>query len=286
MPDYEFVTLDVFTTQRFGGNPLAVLPDARGLDTAQMQAVAREFNYSETTFVLPPDDPAHDARVRIFTPRYELPFAGHPNVGTGFVLMDRRGRDRLVFEELAGLVTVERDAAGVRIAAPQPFSAGPAIDPGLVAASACLPADDLDNAAHPPVLGSCGTPFILARVRPDALARAAYDPAAFAAAASSHPALGGRFALHLYVPGDTIRTRMFAPLGGTTEDPATGSANVALAGLLLSLSDDAEASYAITQGVEMGRPSELHARAWRRGADIMTSVAGACVKVMRGTITL
>ena len=101
MAAYEFVTVDVFTGERFGGNPLAVFPDARGLSDAQMQAIANEFNLSETTFVLPPDNPQHHARVRIFTPRAELPFAGHPNVGTGYVLA-RRDADppeHLVFEE-------------------------------------------------------------------------------------------------------------------------------------------------------------------------------------------
>src|SRR5487761_2719370 len=108
MPSYEFVTVDVFTEQRFGGNPLAVFPEARGLRDADMQAIAAEFNLSETAFVLPPDNPQHHARVRIFTPRTELPFAGHPNVGTGFVLAQRDAAppEHYVFEELAGLVRV------------------------------------------------------------------------------------------------------------------------------------------------------------------------------------
>ena len=130
MPAYEFVTVDVFTTQRFGGNPLAVFPDARGLTSEQMQALAMEFNLSETTFVLPPDDPQHHAKVRIFTPRAELPFAGHPNVGTGYVLARRMDNppEHLVFEEIAGLVRVHllRDAdgatTGTRISAPRALS--------------------------------------------------------------------------------------------------------------------------------------------------------------------
>ena len=111
--EYEFITVDVFTTERFGGNPLAVFPRAEGLGSAQMQRIANEFNLSETTFVLPPDDPAHTAKVRIFTPRSELPFAGHPNIGTGFVLAaggDVYGRtpgERMLFEELSGLVAVD-----------------------------------------------------------------------------------------------------------------------------------------------------------------------------------
>ena len=116
MPAYEFVTVDVFTDRRFGGNPLAVFPDARGLTAEQMQALAAEFNLSETTFVLPPENPQNHARVRIFTTRTELPFAGHPNVGTGYVLARRMDKppEHLVFEELAGLVRVHllRDADG------------------------------------------------------------------------------------------------------------------------------------------------------------------------------
>src|SRR6185369_14616439 len=133
MAAYSFVTVDVFTDRRFGGNPLAVFPDARGLSDSDMQALAAEFNLSETTFVLPPSDPANTARVRIFNRKAEMPFAGHPNVGTGWVLAGQ-GRDRggmLRFEELAGLVEiqVDRSESGkapscVTIAAPQPLSLG------------------------------------------------------------------------------------------------------------------------------------------------------------------
>ena len=129
MPTYEFVTVDVFTDRRFGGNPLAVFPDARGLTDEQMQALALEFNLSETTFVLPPDNPQHHAKVRIFTPRAELPFAGHPNVGTGYVLARRDDKppEHYVFEELAGLVRVHvlrlgRTIVGARISAPRALS--------------------------------------------------------------------------------------------------------------------------------------------------------------------
>src|SRR5215831_14246977 len=143
MPAYEFVTVDVFTSQRFGGNPLAVFPDARGLTTDQMQALAGEFNLSETTFVLPPDDPQHHAKVRIFTPRAELPFAGHPNVGTGYVLGQRDADPpkHYVFEELAGLVRVHllrsgHTISGARISAPRALSIDIDIPEDLVAACA------------------------------------------------------------------------------------------------------------------------------------------------------
>ncbi len=150
MPVYEFVTVDVFTDRRFGGNPLAVFPDARGLTSEQMQALAMEFNLSETTFVLPPDDPQHHAKVRIFTPRAELPFAGHPNVGTGYVLAKRDDNppEHYVFEELAGLVRVhvlrsDNTISGARISAPRALSIDIGIPVDVIAACA-----GLDGARH------------------------------------------------------------------------------------------------------------------------------------------
>src|SRR5436189_600150 len=139
-----FVTVDVFTDQRFGGNPLAVVPDDRGLAAQQMQSIAAEFNLAETTFVLPPKDPAHTAEVRIFTPRAELPFAGHPNIGTAFVLATlgqsyrRAVREPLVFEEKAGLVAVdvirnEAAVTGARLAAPQPLTRAQDVPADIVA---------------------------------------------------------------------------------------------------------------------------------------------------------
>lgn len=294
MPSYRFVTVDVFTDRRFGGNPLAVFPDARGLSDADMQALAAEFNLSETTFVLPPDDPANTARVRIFTPKGEIPFAGHPNVGTGWVLA-REGRDRdgvLRFEEIAGLVEVrvERNSAseatGATIAAPQPLSLGPEMPVETVARLAGLAPEDVATGAHRPVLASVGNPFFIAEVAGEALGRASPDIAAFQRASAERPEQGGRVALHLYARdgGGTgrFRTRMFAPLHGVLEDPATGSAAVALAALLLSLTGDAAGRYEITQGVEMGRPSLLHATAERGPDGIRATVGGGCVPVLTG----
>src|SRR5215471_6352478 len=145
MAIYEFVTVDVFTDRRFGGNPLAVFPDARGLSDEQMQALAGEFNLSETTFVLPPDNPQHHAKVRIFTPRAELPFAGHPNVGTGYVLAQRDPNppEHYVFEELAGLVRVHLLPYGARISAPRALSIDISIPVDVVAACAGLTEDDI-----------------------------------------------------------------------------------------------------------------------------------------------
>src|SRR5512143_3809594 len=134
-----FQTVDVFTDRKFGGNPLAVIPDAQGLSSTQMQSIAAEFNLAETTFVLPPQDPAHTAHVRIFTPKAEMPFAGHPNVGTAFVLarLGKVSGDKLVFEEKAGLVPMELTrqdgtAIAARLAAHQALSLGEEIAPEIV----------------------------------------------------------------------------------------------------------------------------------------------------------
>jgi trans-2,3-dihydro-3-hydroxyanthranilate isomerase len=302
MPTYEYVTVDVFTEQRFGGNPLAVLPDARRLSSDDMQALAREFNYSETTFVLPADDPRHTARVRIFTPGGELPFAGHPNVGTAYVLARRAATipDHFTFEETAGLVRVhilrdDQDAvAGARISAPQALAIGDAVASELVAACASLSPGDIVTTAHPPLVASVGTHFVIAEVAsPAALARATPDIAAFQRARKALPTLAGRFNLHLYtrVGGEAtqLRTRMFAPLLGVMEDPATGSANATLAALLTSLApgDNLELAFDIAQGEEMGRPSRLLATARKTPeGPVEATVAGACVEVMRGRVEI
>jgi trans-2,3-dihydro-3-hydroxyanthranilate isomerase len=300
MPAYDFVTVNVFTDQRFRGNPLAVIPDANGLTGAQMQAIAAEFNLSETTFVLPPADPRHHARVRIFTRTAEMPFAGHPNVGTGYVLATMAGDppEHYTFEEIAGLVRVHilRDAAraisGARVAAPRSLTIDIAIPTEVVAACAGLAEADIATLSHTPLVASVGTPFVIAEVASvAALSRAAPDIAAFRAAIARFPDMASRFSLYLYawVEGDErrIRARMFAPLGGTFEDPATGSAAAALAALLTSIApgDNLDLQYAIEQGVEIGRPSLIIASAVKTGeGPVSASVAGSCVPVMRGTL--
>lgn len=295
MRRYSFVTVDVFTDRRFGGNPLAVFTDARGLSDADMQALAAELNLSETTFVLPPENAAHTARVRIFNRTAEMPFAGHPNVGTGYVLA-LEGRDRdgvLRFEEMAGLVEVRIEragdgvATGATIAAPQPLSLGMEIPVEVVAACAGLDPADVVVSAHGPVWASVGNPFIIAEVTGAALTRATPDISQFHRAAAERPTLNGRFSLHLYArDGARIRARMFAPLSGTLEDPATGSANAPLAALLLSLTGDASRRYDMVQGVEMGRPSLLHVTAERAPDGIRATVGGSCVPVLRGEAVL
>lgn len=295
MRRYRFVTLDVFTDRRFGGNQLAVFPEAEGLSDAEMQALAAEFNLSETTFVLPPADPANSARVRIFNRVAEMAFAGHPNVGTGFVLAEAgldRGTGLLRFEEPAGIVavTIARDAAGTvtgtSIGAPQALRIGAVLPVAAAAACAAIPADGILTGRHPPTLASDGgNQRLLVEVTAEALAAATPDIAAFRRTLEAHrDALGTHLSLYLYRrDGAGYRARMFSPLTGTFEDAATGSAATPLAGFLLHLSGAAEGRFDITQGVEMGRPSLLRAGA-RRGADgtIRATVGGGCVPVLEG----
>ncbi|WP_428483310.1 PhzF family phenazine biosynthesis protein [Rhodopila sp.] len=302
MPKYDFVTVDVFTDQRFGGNPLAVFPDAAGLTDRQMQSIAAEFNLSETTFILPPADPRNHAHVRIFTPRAELPFAGHPNVGTGYVLACMAGDppEHYTFEEAAGLVRVHilRDAggaiSGARISAPRALSLDIAVPIDLVAACAGLNEDDIGTGVHYPIVASVGASFVIAEVASlEALARAQPDLAAFRDGAARLAALPEHFAVHLYTRlGEDflhLRTRMFAPLLGVMEDPATGAANAALAALLTSLApgENVDLHYDIEQGMEMGRPSHIIASARKTGeGPVLATVAGSCVPVTRGTLEL
>ena len=295
MASYAFVTLDVFTGNRFGGNPLAVFTDARGLTDAQMQSLATEMNLSETTFILPPEDPAHTARVRIFNVTAEMPFAGHPSVGTGFVLAQagHAKEGRMTLEVPAGLVevTLTTDATGVAtgggVAAPRPLSLGETLSVESAAACAGLAPADIVTTRHRPLEASVGVPFFFAEVTPEALGRAAPDLAAFRRAAGGRPDMNARLSLHLYArDGSKVRARMFGPLSGVYEDPATGSANATLAALLLSLSDDDSAEFDVTQGVEMGRPSQLHATARRAGDGIRATIGGGCVMVMTGVATV
>ena len=298
----QFQTVDVFTGKQFVGNPLAVVLNAEGLSSEQMQAIAAEFNLAETTFVRPPKDPAHTAEVRIFTPRSEMPFAGHPNVGTAFVLaragacygrpVDGNG---VVFEEKAGLVPIEirRDGAtvvGARLASPQPLSIGAEIASELVASACGISPADIETIHHHPCIASCGVPFILAELKTRAaLAAATARSDVFRNEVSKHPATSILIYTQVNEAGIDIRARMFAPHHGIPEDPATGSANVALIGLLAKLRPEANLSLSktIAQGVEMGRPSLLEAKAEKHnGVVAATFIGGRCVPVMSGSIDL
>jgi trans-2,3-dihydro-3-hydroxyanthranilate isomerase len=295
-----YVTVDVFTDRAFGGNPLAVVLDAGGLSTAQMQAIASEFNYSETTFVLPPRDPANNAQVRIFTVNQEIPFAGHPNVGTAFVLAAQSTKplERLLFEEGAGLVPVEilkQDGrvVGAELTAPQPLTKLTPFSAEQAAAVISLSSADIRTDRHPPQIVSVGLPFLVVEIATrDALRRAQPDAAAFG---RTFPC-DGSDAVYLYtrdVPAAEacdLQARMFHPgSSGLSEDPATGSATVATAALLADLADerDAELSLRIGQGVDMGRPSLLLTRVRKANGVVASAhVGGACVPMMEGTFRL
>ncbi|MEP9375110.1 PhzF family phenazine biosynthesis protein [Aquabacter sp. CN5-332] len=292
---FEFMTVDVFTVQRFGGNPLAVFYDAEGLSDAEMQSLAAEMNLSETTFVLPPASPENHRRVRIFNRSAEMPFAGHPNVGTACALamLGLTRDDALRFEETAGLVGVElmRDqagaATGATINAPKALDVIEELAPDAIAECIGLSAADIRLSTHAPVIASVGVDFALVEVSPDAVARATPRLDAFRSAQSLLRHQSGRLSIHLYSrSNDQIRARMFAPLAGTWEDPATGSANAALAALLVSLGEGSDQTFQITQGVEMARASQLVARGWRVGSNVHASVGGSCVPMFRGHVEL
>ncbi len=283
-----FLTLDVFTNARFGGNPLAVFPQADGLSDAEMQALAREFNMSEIAFVQAPRDPRNTAHVRIFTPEMEIGFAGHPNVGVGWVLANE-GRDHdgiLRLEQAAGLVEVQVQrqnsaVAACLIAAPQALSLGEA--PSQEDIAACVSLSSAEIGA--PALASVGLSTVCVPVSAQTLAKAKCDPLAFQALARRRPDLAKICLLYLYVlEENSARARMFAPLSGTIEDPATGSAGAALASLLLSGRPNARIDLNITQGVEMGRPSQMRVIAQRIGEEIRAWVGGSCVPIAQGEL--
>lgn len=303
MPTINYVTLDVFTTERFAGNPLAVVLDARGLDGEQMQKIATEFNYSESTFILPPEDPANSARVRIFTPTAEIPFAGHPNVGTAYLIGQQKEifskpvGDTLRFEELAGLVEIglTRESGNVTsatIRAPRPLELFDEIAPDLIADCASILPGDVKTDSHLPVQASVGLAFALAELTSlDALAGSRPNIAAFHEAVARHPRSGKDFSLFLYVrdPNDPwkIRARMFAPLDNVMEDPATGSASAALAAYLVTRTSGSDAKIRLTieQGVEMGRRSVIELDVVKTAGTVTdVRITGRCVIVMRGSL--
>jgi trans-2,3-dihydro-3-hydroxyanthranilate isomerase len=293
---YRYYICDVFTDTRFGGNQLAVLPEAQGLSDRQMQQIAREFNFSESTFVLPPER-GHDRRVRIFTPTAEIPFAGHPNVGTAFTLATTGALGSIdtpltvTFEEKAGLVpiTVERREGLIRceLAAPERLTLGRSVSAEIMARALSLTPEDILTRTHPPQVASVGLRFLFTELRDrHALERARPRLEGFEALAGD----GMPANVHLYVrTGDDfdIRARMFAPFDGVPEDPATGSANCALAALLAGYDPAPTGSYRwrVAQGVEMGRPSVLEVSAEKRDGEVIEArVGGTSVLVSEGEI--
>jgi len=285
---YDFMILDVFTDKPFGGNQLAVLTDARGLTTEAMQAIAREFDYPETTFVLPSENPAHVRRIRIFTPGAELPFAGHPTIGTAcaLVMANQCAVGDFVLEEGLGPVSVstrrERGAYSARLRierAPEvPETVPAAAD---VAAALSLPASDVLQV----FCAGLGPRFTYAQVASaEIVDRAQLDHESW------RRTLADSWAANLFVfageLGDRseLYGRMFAPSLGIPEDPATGAAAAAIAGMA-ALSEGRDVRLDVVQGVAMGRPSFLSASAeLKAGAVSAIEVGGSCAFIAEGRI--
>lgn len=298
---YRFHTADVFTSRIFGGNPLAVFPDARGLSSERMQQIAREFNLSETVFVLPPELPEHTRRLRIFTPSAELPFAGHPTIGTAHVLASAgeipitSDVTRIVFEEGAGTVPVAIRSSGgqptsAQLSAPvRPvFGSHPVSRVELGAVLSLNPSDILEGDVAPQAV-SCGVPFLFVPVRDrDALRRIRVDLSRW------EELLASSWAPHLYVfafdpegEGADLHARSFVPALGIPEDPATGAAAAALAAYLgvRDTMQHGTARWVVEQGFQMGRPSILEVEADKRDGEVIAiRLAGASVLVSEGAM--
>ena len=316
MRTYRYVTTDVFTDTQFGGNQLAVVLDAVGLSAAEMLAITREFNYSETTFVLPPER-GGACRVRIFTPGAEVPFAGHPTVGTAHVLFavgQLRSDDdetTIVLEEAVGDVPVRvrlpraaRGSAdslgGVEPSFAQLSVASlpeerPAPDRAALAAALSLSASDLLDGAYAPCTASCGLPFVLVPLAShDAVRRARVHHEAWERALPPDAWSRELMVFAMGAPDDAsaragvdVHARVFVPGLSVPEDPATGSANAALGGFLATRTPrlDGTMRWVVAQGLEMGRPSRLELEVDKSGGEITAvRVGGSAVVVADGTL--
>ncbi len=289
----EFETYDVFTDERFTGNPLAVVMDARGLSGEDMQTITREFNLAETSFVLPPENPDHVARIRIFTPGYEMPFAGHPTVGTAIAVARARNLSgRLMFELNAGLfpVVVEVNQQGgfaefKNPNLPKETAEVPAIE--AIEAALSLPVGTIERGTARPRCIGAGVDFIYCRSTMAGVRAAKVNSAAWDALG-----IDEIVGIHLYAEGGeapdaTYHARMFAPGAGIVEDPATGSAAAALPGHVALSGDlpDGDHQWIIEQGFEMGRPSRIQARISAAGGNIKSvRIGGNAIKMQKGQI--
>ena len=299
MKSYKYYICDVFTDSRFSGNQLAVIPKASGLNDKQMQKIAREFNFSETTFVFPTNS-SLNRNVRIFTPYEELPFAGHPNIGTAFVLAhdsdskDIKAPTILNFDELAGPVEVkifydEKNALACELKAPERFSLGKSISISEIAAILSLDERDININTHMPVEASVGLKFTIVNLNSIHALRRIKINSFKLNALNDFEVSTNIHCYYLDKNTQCINARMFAPDLGVREDPATGSANCALAGLLGHL-EEIEAgvfSWTVNQGIEMGRPSRLNARVLKADGEVTDVwIAGNSILVSEGEIFL
>lgn len=300
MPQRRYVVYDVFTGEALTGNPLAVVLDCEGLDLAAMQRIAREFNLSESTFVSPPEDPRHRARVRIFTPDYEMPFAGHPTVGTAIALADLAGSDApsiLVLEENIGPVrcvvghvggTAFAEFALAKLPETQPFN----VDAGVVGAALGLGPHEIGFENHRVALWSAGVPYITvpvaglaaaAKVRLDNDAWMEISPQKNASAVASAYVYCRETVHH----DSGFHARMFVPGNPSYEDPATGSAAAAFAGAIAHFDRpvDGTTRLWIEQGIEMGRPSRIRLEIdMAHGVIGAARIGGQAVKVAEGVL--
>lgn len=293
MPAYDFETLDVFTTHKFAGNPLAVVMDARGLSAQQMRTITREFNLAESTFVLPPEDKANTARVRIFTPGYEMPFAGHPTVGTAIAIAHARGlKGEIRLELNTGVfpvtVDVMADSAYAEFKNPNlPKENGEAPSVEKLAAALSLPVEAIDVNAHKPRRCGAGVDFLYVKTSLDHVTRAKVDSAAWRSLGVEEIV-----GVYLYAEGGeaadaTYHARMFAPDAGVFEDPATGSAAAGLPAQIVRSESvpDGVHGWVIEQGFEMGRPSRIIATVEIAGGAVASvRIGGAAVFVQKGQI--
>lgn len=290
---YDYEVYDVFTNRKFAGNQLAIISDARGLSPADMQTITREFNLSESTFVLPPENAINTARVRIFTLGYEMPFAGHPTVGTAIAIARaRKSSGELRLELNAGLfpvrVDLDRPTAYAEFRNPNlPAERGPAPDAGLIEAALSLPQGAIDRGAHRPRLVGAGVNFVYAKASLDHVRAARLNSGAFDRLKADET-----IGVLLYAEGGEAadaryHVRMFAPNAGIPEDPATGSAAAGLPGQIALASGltGGTQTWVIEQGFEMGRPSRIHVSVEAtEGAVAGVRVGGEAVPVMRGQL--
>ncbi|MCO6382378.1 PhzF family phenazine biosynthesis protein [Oceanicola sp. 502str15] len=273
-----YLTLDVFTSAPFSGNPLAVIPDATALPEAALQRIATEFNYSETTFVFPPEDPENTAKVRIFTPTMEVPFAGHPLIGTAVALARAGHGPEMVLELGVGPIRATATPQEARFTTEVALQVIARPDPALTARALGLP---LSALAAPPVMASVGLPFTLTELTSRAaLTACAPDTAAFNDGAAAHPSSLDFAQFAYWRDGATIHARMFAPLDNIPEDPATGSASAALGAWLTS--QHGAQSLTIHQGDDMGRPSRIGVET----TETAVTISGAAVPMMEGRLNI
>jgi trans-2,3-dihydro-3-hydroxyanthranilate isomerase len=305
MKEVRFVQVDVFTDQPFGGNPLAVFPEAEGLAPEEMQQLAREMNLSESTFVLPPQAEGADFKVRIFTPAAELPFAGHPVVGTHWVLAHlgqvalKEPVTRVHFELGVGVLPADLHVAGDQVERVVMTQGRPTFhavleDVAELAEGLGLPPSAISGAGYPVQVVSTGVPQMMVPVRSLAQVKA-LDASRLNVAALSRvcQAAGTEcvlvFTFETEHPDSTVHVRMFAPLLGVPEDPATGSANGALGAYLvhhraLPVSEPTT-QFLSEQGAELGRPSTLYVEVDSQGEEItVVRVGGQVAPVAEGVV--